>query len=96
MKTELPEKSRSHQENIDVIRDVILENYKDKIAFIILFGSFARGDWVYDHYVENHTTYEYCSDYDFLVITKKNNFNDGYKSDRLLHKLSHLRWQPIS
>jgi len=32
---------------------------------IILFGSYARGEWVED-YQEN---YEYISDYDILVIT---------------------------
>lgn len=48
MKTELPKKSKAHEASIYAIRDVIIESYKDKIAFIILFGSFARGDWVYD------------------------------------------------
>lgn len=39
------------------------------VELIILFGSFARGDWVEDSYVEGHTTYEYRSDYDLLVVT---------------------------
>ncbi len=37
---------------------------------IILFGSFARGTWVDDTYVENGTTYEYKSDYDLLVVVE--------------------------
>ena len=37
---------------------------------IILFGSYARGDWVEDKYVENGTTYEYKSDYDLLVVVE--------------------------
>ena len=36
---------------------------------VILFGSFARGDWVHDIYKEDHITYEYASDYDLLIIT---------------------------
>ncbi|WP_156793078.1 nucleotidyltransferase domain-containing protein [Rickettsia honei] len=39
----------------------------DKIALIILYGSYARGDWVKDMYTEDHTTYSYTSDFDFLV-----------------------------
>jgi HEPN domain-containing protein len=39
--------------------------------FIILFGSYARGDWVEDVYVgEDGTTYEYKSDYDLLVVVE--------------------------
>ena len=39
--------------------------------FIILFGSYARGDWVEDVYVgDDGITYEYKSDYDLLVVVK--------------------------
>ncbi len=37
---------------------------------VILFGSYARGSWVEDVYTEGHTTYEYKSDYDILVVPK--------------------------
>lgn len=37
-------------------------------GMIILFGSYARGNWVDDRYRENGTTYEYKSDYDVLVV----------------------------
>ncbi|MCX4080016.1 nucleotidyltransferase domain-containing protein [Rickettsia rhipicephali] len=45
---------------------------KDKIALIILYGSYARGDWVKDMYTEDHITYSYTSDFDFLVEKKVN------------------------
>ena len=70
MQNSLPEKSKEHQARIKEIADIIVESAKDKIAFVILFGSFARGSWVRDRYVEEGITYEYASDYDFLVITK--------------------------
>ena len=35
---------------------------------IILFGSYARGDWVEDKYDETH--YRYQSDFDLLVIVE--------------------------
>lgn len=43
-----------------------------EIEMIILFGSYARGTWVEDKYMENGNTYEYKSDYDLLIILSKN------------------------
>lgn len=71
MKTTLPVKSKSHEERINQIKDIILAAGKDSIAFIILFGSFARGTWVLDvKKEEDGNIYEYASDYDFLIITR--------------------------
>ena len=41
---------------------------------VILFGSYARGDWVEDTYTEGHITYEYKSDFDILVIVKNRHY----------------------
>ncbi|MDD5596318.1 MAG: HEPN domain-containing protein [Victivallaceae bacterium] len=39
--------------------------------FIILFGSYARGNWVEDRYVgDDGILYEYQSDYDLLIVVK--------------------------
>ena len=70
MKTTFPAKSKDHQEKIQEIADIIVKIGKDKIAFVILFGSFARGDWVYHTYQEDGIIYNYASDYDILIITK--------------------------
>ncbi len=70
MKSTLPEKSKEHEDRIKEISEIIVNAAKDKIAFVILFGSFARGTWVRDRYVEEGIIYEYASDYDFLIITK--------------------------
>lgn len=42
------------------------------IQMIILFGSHTTNDWVEDIYTEGHTTYEYLSDFDILVIVESN------------------------
>ncbi|WP_341751234.1 MULTISPECIES: hypothetical protein [unclassified Candidatus Tisiphia] len=44
MKTVLPERSLIIQERLDNIVKEILAVSKHKIAMIILFGSYARGD----------------------------------------------------
>jgi HEPN domain-containing protein/predicted nucleotidyltransferase len=51
------------------VRETILQ-YEKKCEMIILFGSFARGDWVEDKYLEDHITYEYQSDFDILILVK--------------------------
>ncbi|MDD5697609.1 MAG: HEPN domain-containing protein [Victivallaceae bacterium] len=50
---------------VEIIRELI------DAEFIILFGSYARGDWVEDRYTaEDGITYEYKSDYDLLVVVQ--------------------------
>lgn len=71
MKDSLPLKSKAHELRIKEIANIIVKTAKDKIAFVILFGSFARGNWVRYRYCEDGVVHEYASDYDFLVITKK-------------------------
>ncbi len=72
MKNSLPIKSKAHEARIKEIAEIIAKTAKDKIAFIILFGSFARGSWVRYRYSEGNAIYEHASDYDFLIITKHN------------------------
>ncbi len=51
-------------EIVEIIKEIALPEK------VILFGSFARGDWVDDEYVEDGATYSYRSDYDFLIVTQ--------------------------
>lgn len=88
MKTKLPTKSKEHKLIINDITNVIVSTAKDKIAFVILFGSFARGDWVYDSYVENHIRYTYASDYDILIVTKSKKQGSGYPAINLKYKIT--------
>jgi predicted nucleotidyltransferase/HEPN domain-containing protein len=66
---------------------------------IILFGSHARGDWVEDIYVEGHTTYEYRSDFDILVIVQSpkiaNSTNRWYRVERSIHNLPGRTWTTL-
>lgn len=52
---------------------------KGRIHKIVLYGSFARGGWIY----EPHTTKGYSSDYDLLVMVNRKQVveNAGYWSD---------------
>jgi predicted nucleotidyltransferase/HEPN domain-containing protein len=66
MKTSIEHLPGEKQAEIHEIVEAI--NNRFPAEMIILFGSFARGDWVDDRYKENGTIYEYKSDYDILVV----------------------------
>ncbi len=75
METILPERSLFIKERLDNIVKEILAMAKDKIAMIILFGSYARGTWVQDVYKEDHIVYSYSSDLDILIVVRKSKYN---------------------
>jgi hypothetical protein len=61
IQTSLSMKSESNEPRIREIIDIIVATAKDKIAFVILFGPFARGDLIFE---------EIPGSYYFLIITK--------------------------
>ena len=63
MTSHLPKKNQKDLEKI-----LTLIQGKISIDMLILFGSYARGDWVSDTYTEKSVIYDYKSDYDLLVI----------------------------
>jgi HEPN domain-containing protein/predicted nucleotidyltransferase len=69
MKKSLAHLPKHKQEELKEITRVIKEIAE--VEMIILFGSYARGNWVEDIYKEGHITYEYKSDYDILVIVRE-------------------------
>ncbi|QQV74640.1 hypothetical protein H6P87_00176 [Rickettsia tillamookensis] len=80
MKTTLPERSLKIEVRLNFIVQQILDIAQDKIAMIILYGSFARGDWVRD--LPNG----YHSDTDILIILKKGKYK-GHATLRLEDKI---------
>jgi uncharacterized protein len=83
MKTSLPERSAHVAEKLADITNVIRELVGDDLAMLILFGSYARGDFVNDRYEEDGITYTYESDFDLLVVTESR-ANATMKGEALL------------
>lgn len=52
------------------------------VEMVILFGSYARGNWVEDMYSEKGVTYEYRSDYDILVVTARDDLKNDHKIEK--------------
>ena len=86
MKTTLPERSSIIKERLDNTVKEILKIAESKIAMIILFGSYARGDWVKDLYQERYVTYSYQSDIDLLLVLKKGKYAN-HKAINLQYKI---------
>lgn len=98
MKTSIEHLPDNKQRELTRIVDILHEEFEDaletgtadfkkkgRILKIILFGSYARGDWV----DEPHTMKGYRSDYDLLIIVNNRKLTDfatyWYKAkDRLL------------
>ena len=53
---------------------------------IVLFGSYARDEWVEDTHTEGCVTHVYESDYDILVITKTKKSADDYNAQDRVEK----------
>ncbi|MCW3104502.1 MAG: hypothetical protein JWO09_2942 [Bacteroidetes bacterium] len=71
MKTAVLHLPEHKQAELKRIVTALIPRYCE-IEMIILFGSYARGNWVEDKYVEKGITYEYKSDYDLLVVMSNN------------------------
>jgi uncharacterized protein len=85
MKTTLPHTLPEHkQAEIMAFKEALIPRFAE-IEMIILFGSYARGKYVEDKYMENGNTYEYKSDYDLLIILSKNGHAN---SDTLTQSIS--------
>lgn len=71
MKTQISHLPQHKQAEIRAIVAALIPRYGE-VEMIILFGSYARGTFIEDKYVEKGITYEYKSDYDLLIILSKN------------------------
>lgn len=78
MKHELTHLPERKQQELKTIRQIICDIAKPEI--VILFGSYARGDWVEDKYDKEH--YRYQSDFDILVLVQTRNETTQGKLER--------------
>ena len=70
MKTSIDFLPLHKQGQLQAIRDYIVAQMAPQM--IILFGSYARNEWVEDEYTEDGIIYQYRSDFDILVISEHN------------------------
>ena len=85
MKTSLTHLPKNKRNELTRIVERIRERV-DSIQMIILFGSYARGNWVDDTCTNGHITYEYISDFDILAIVETNKIANSTNLWRRLDK----------
>lgn len=79
-------KRRELAEITEIIRN------ESQPEMIILFGSYARGNWVEDRFTdpEDNNVYEYKSDYDILVVSRGHGLTHNHglwdKIDRMIRE----------
>jgi len=83
MKKSLTHLPKHKQDELKLITDTIIQTFPGA-QMLILFGSYARGNWVEDIYKQGHITYEYKSDYDILVITEKKKQADDQDAQKAI------------
>lgn len=91
MKTILSFLPEHKQAELKAIVAALIPRFAE-IEMIILFGSYARGTWVEDKYMEKGNTYEYKSDYDLLIILSKNGHaNSDSVTSGISNRLNELK-----
>ncbi|MDF3054879.1 MAG: hypothetical protein K0Q74_786 [Gammaproteobacteria bacterium] len=88
MKNALAHLPAQKQQELKSITDAICAH--PAVEALILFGSYARGDWVEDIYEEGGVRYHYQSDYDLLAIVKTRGI---HKQRRLENDLKEAVYQ---
>lgn len=78
MKTSLSRLPPEKQQQLATIVDIIREKYT--VEMIILFGSYARGNWVEELH-DDGFHYKYQSDFDIFIVTEKEYFANKIESD---------------
>lgn len=90
MKTSLSHLPEQKQQEILRIAEIIREVVHPEM--IILFGSYAKGTYVEDRYRgKDGITYEYISDYDFLVVTKNNQEKTYSQESKIMDRIDRYR-----
>lgn len=88
MNTSLSHLPQNKQQQILQVADIIKEVvHPEKI---VLFGSYATGSWVEDHYYDEGIRYSYISDYDFLVVTTNDTEKEYLLTDRIINRARNI------
>src|SRR5947209_4179467 len=89
MQTSLSHLPESKQQELQRVTQLIVETIApDKI---ILYGSYATGEWQEDRYTDKHLVYVFDSDYDILVITRSGERRKDYEISSQITNLARYR-----
>lgn len=81
MNTQLPKLPKDKLQEIEAIKQVITDFVDPDM--IILYGSYARGEYKDQVYIKDGIRYFYISDYDIIVVTNKTNIKEYELAEEL-------------
>lgn len=81
MKTSLNHLPEIKQQELSILTRIVCENYS--VEMVILFGSYARGDWVEELHDDGYY-YKYQSDFDIFIVTENKSLANKIESDNKL------------
>ncbi|MBB6611793.1 HEPN domain-containing protein [Pontibacter sp. Tf4] len=84
MKTSLDHLPEDKKNQVLELKNLILKKVPNADK-IILFGSYASGNWVEDKYTENGIQYEYISDFDVLIVTTSREEKEYVSQDKIVN-----------
>ncbi len=84
MKTSLSHLPEDKKSQVLKLKDLIIKKVPNADK-IILFGSYATGNWVEDRYTEKGIRYEYVSDLDVLIVTPTKNEKEYVLQDKIVN-----------
>lgn len=76
---------QTKQDELSLLTDTLSD--MKGVEMVILFGSYARGEWVEDLYQEKGTTYEYRSDFDLLVVQTHDDLQQRFRIEDKIKEL---------
>lgn len=87
MNTKLPVSLPAHKlKEIEAIKEVVTEFVDPDM--IILYGSYARGEFKDQVYIKDGIRYFYISDYDLIIVTNKTNIKEYELANELEKRIS--------
>lgn len=87
MNTKLPVSLPAHKlKEIEAIKEVVTEFVNPDM--IILYGSYARGEFKDQVYIKDGIRYFYISDYDLIIVTNKTNIKEYELANELEKRIS--------
>lgn len=90
MKASLSHLPEAKQQQVLKVADIIKDVVNPEM--IILFGSYAKGTYVEHRYTaKDGITYEYISDYDFLVVTKNNPEKTYIQENKIMERADRFK-----
>ena len=82
LKTGLDHFPEEKRKDLRRIARLVVDEFGDEVEMVVLYGSYARGDWLEEIAPDGHH-FQYQSDYDVMVVTRDQVFKHTQRWDKV-------------